>query len=37
VEIKPEEPAIETQVIAVVRACEREANVILASEQDRVL
>ena len=26
VEIKPEEPAIEEQVIAVVRACEREAR-----------
>lgn len=37
VEIKPEEPAIEEQVIAVVRACEREADVILASEHDRVL
>jgi glycerophosphoryl diester phosphodiesterase len=37
VEIKPEEPAIEPQVIAVVRACEREADVILASEHDRVL
>jgi glycerophosphoryl diester phosphodiesterase len=37
VEIKPEEPAIEEQVIAVVRACGREADVILASEHDRVL
>jgi glycerophosphoryl diester phosphodiesterase len=37
VEIKPEEPAIEEQVIAVVRACEREGDVILASEHDRVL
>lgn len=37
VEIKPEEPAIETHVIAVVRACGREADVILASEHDRVL
>ena len=37
VEIKPEEPAIEEHVIAVVRACEREGDVILASEHDRVL
>ena len=37
VEIKPQEPAIEEQVIAVVRACGREADVILASEHDRVL
>lgn len=37
VEIKPQEPAIEAQVIAVVRACEREADVILASEHDQVL
>jgi glycerophosphoryl diester phosphodiesterase len=37
VEIKPEEPAIEGQVIAVVRACERGGDVILASEHDRVL
>jgi glycerophosphoryl diester phosphodiesterase len=37
VEIKQQEPAIEEQVIAVVRACEREADVILASEHDRVL
>jgi glycerophosphoryl diester phosphodiesterase len=37
VEIKPEEPAVEEQVIAVIRACERESDVILASEHDRVL
>lgn len=37
VEIKPQEAAIEEQVISVVRACEREADVILASEHDRVL
>jgi len=37
VEIKPQEPGIEEHVIAVVRACEREADVILASEHDRVL
>ncbi len=37
VEIKPQEPAIEAEVIAVVRACGREADVILASEHDAVL
>ena len=37
VEIKQQEPAIEEQVIAVVRACEREADIILASEHDQVL
>ena len=37
VEIKQQEPAIEEHVIAVIHACEREADVILASEHDRVL
>src|SRR5262245_13772350 len=37
VEIKQQEPAIEEQVIVIVRACDREADVILASEHDQVL